>query len=88
MTKPKYPTRALSFDSKGINDLDSEYAPRIATFTQPEYANLFGPLFEASPELYRALENIVSSAQLVDLPLALKLNIQEASRLIRQLGAK
>ncbi len=41
----------FSFDGKGINLLSSEYAPRVATFTKPEYADDFGRLLEAAPEL-------------------------------------
>lgn len=48
----------LSYDGKGINDKSAEFAPRIATFTSPEAATAFGPLFEASSDLLEALSAI------------------------------
>lgn len=55
---------SLSYDGKGINNRGEEYSPRVATFTSPEYAERFGPLFEAAPELLdaarRAYLNLLS----------------------------
>lgn len=45
----------LSFDGFGINDKSDPYAPRVATFTKPQYSKAFGKLFEAAPELAEAL---------------------------------
>ena len=80
--------RNLSNDFKGINDKDSEYCERVATFSSPEYADEFGELFAAAPEMLRALKNIVSSAPLIGLPLALEKDIQSACELITRLGEK
>ena len=48
----------LSFDGKGINGPD-EYRSRLATFTNDDAADTFGPLFAAAPNLLAALEAIV-----------------------------
>lgn len=46
-----------SFDGKGINDKRSEYAPRMATFANAEYAEEFGNLYAAAPELLKFLQD-------------------------------
>lgn len=53
----------LSFDGKGVNDRSEEYAPRVATFTTPEYADRYGALFAAAPELLEALKILLHAIQ-------------------------
>lgn len=55
-------TPGLSFDGKGINGPD-EYRTRIATFTSAEAARKYGPMFEAAPEMFRALKAIECFAE-------------------------
>lgn len=53
--------RKLSFDGFGINSCD-QWRTRIATFTKPEHrpngsnTKTLGPLFEAAPTLYDAMQ--------------------------------
>lgn len=61
--------KTLNHDGKGVNDKRSEYAPRVATFSTPEYAKEFGILFEASPNMLaalRAVQELVSSGAFHD----------------------
>lgn len=48
----------LSYDGHGINDLRSEYAPRIATFVSADDGERFGKLFAAAPDMLASLKNI------------------------------
>ena len=83
----------LSFDGKGINVKSMEYSPRLATFSHSDTINdetirQLGPIMAASPDLLQALKNIVSSAPLMGLPLALEKDIQSACWLIRQIESE
>lgn len=53
----------LSYDGCGINDLRSEYAPRIATFVSADAGEHFGKLFAAAPDLLEALEITLNEAE-------------------------
>lgn len=52
------PRPELSFDGHGINGPD-EYRSRLATFSNVEDANRYGPLFAASPNLLAACEGLM-----------------------------
>ena len=54
----------LSFDGKGINGPD-EYRSRIATFLSAEAAEKYGKLFEAAPDLLRALRDLLDAGPMV-----------------------
>lgn len=53
---------SLSYDGCGINDKDA-YRTRIATFTETEYAEKYGNLFAAAPELLEALEIFICARE-------------------------
>jgi hypothetical protein len=55
--------RELSFDSIGINGPD-EYRERVATFTRFGYAEKYGPLFAAAPDLLAALKAYCNNPEL------------------------
>jgi len=48
----------LSFDGKGINGPDI-YRSRIATFTNQEAAQLYGPAMAASMDMAKALDDLL-----------------------------
>ena len=60
----------ISFDGFGLNYLGDIYHPRLATFSEFARANghaeKYGRLFEAAPELFEALQELLSDKYLSD----------------------
>jgi hypothetical protein len=52
------PSKGLSFDGKGVNDLDEVYAQRIATFSCQTDGEKFGNLFAAAPDMLALLKDL------------------------------
>ena len=53
----------LSYDGKGINEASASFCPRIATFTSEDDAKAFGHLFESSPDVLQALQELLNRCE-------------------------